>query len=97
VCSAYCILEGIVNRAVSICSDSRAVLLVLKTYAVSSRVYYSTEILFRNWLSLTEFDCGIHGNEEADALAGAGSSSAFVFRIHMVIGCSNGLTEIVNK
>jgi hypothetical protein len=38
VCSEYCILEGIVNRAVSNCSDSRAVLLARKSYAVSSRV-----------------------------------------------------------
>jgi hypothetical protein len=38
-CSEYCISEGIiVNRAVSICSDSRAALLGLKSYAVSSRV-----------------------------------------------------------
>jgi hypothetical protein len=37
-CSEYCISEGIVNRAVSICSDSRAALLALKLYAVSSRV-----------------------------------------------------------
>jgi hypothetical protein len=37
-CSEYCISEGIVNRAVSICSDSRAALLTLKSYAVSSRV-----------------------------------------------------------
>jgi hypothetical protein len=39
VCSEYCIMEGIVNRAVSICSDSRAAyLLALKSHAVSSRV-----------------------------------------------------------
>jgi hypothetical protein len=37
-CSEYCILEGIVNKAISICSDSRAALLALKLYAVSSRV-----------------------------------------------------------
>jgi hypothetical protein len=47
---SYCISEGIVNREISICSDSRAGLLAL---------YYSVEILFRNWLCLTEFDwCG---------------------------------------
>jgi hypothetical protein len=48
-CSEYCISEGIVNRAISICSDSRAALLALKSY-------YNAEILFRNWLCLTEFD-----------------------------------------
>jgi hypothetical protein len=37
-CSEYCISDGIVNRAVSICSDSRAALLAPKPYAVSSRV-----------------------------------------------------------
>jgi hypothetical protein len=38
VCLEYCILEGIVNRTVSICSDNRAALLTLKPYAVSFRV-----------------------------------------------------------
>jgi hypothetical protein len=49
-----------VNRAVSICFYSRAALLALKSYAVSSRcVYYSTGVRFRNWLCRTEFDgCG---------------------------------------
>jgi hypothetical protein len=37
-CSEYCISEGIVNRAILICSDSSAALLALKSYAVSSRV-----------------------------------------------------------
>jgi hypothetical protein len=43
-------------------------------------LYCSSGIRFRNWLCLTELTghCGIHGNEEADALARAGSSSAFV-------------------
>jgi hypothetical protein len=37
-CSKYYISEGIVNRAVSICPDSRAALLALKSYAVSAKV-----------------------------------------------------------
>jgi hypothetical protein len=37
-CSEYCISGDIVNKALSICSDSRAALLALKLYAVSSRV-----------------------------------------------------------
>jgi hypothetical protein len=37
-CLEYCISKGIVNRAISICSDGRAALLALKSYAVSSRV-----------------------------------------------------------
>jgi hypothetical protein len=37
-CSEYCILKGIVNSAISICSDSRAALMALKSYTVSSRV-----------------------------------------------------------
>jgi hypothetical protein len=42
-------------------------------------MYYSAEILIRIWFCLTEFDwCGSLDNEEADALARAGSSSAFV-------------------
>jgi hypothetical protein len=40
---------------------------------------YSAEIRFRNWLRLTEFDCCASlDTEEAEALARAGSSSAFV-------------------
>jgi hypothetical protein len=45
-------------------------------------LYYSAEILFRNWYCPTEFDwcglLGIHENEEAEALARTGSSSIFV-------------------
>jgi hypothetical protein len=42
-------------------------------------LYYSAKILFMNWLCLTEFDwceshCGIHRNEEADAIERALSS-----------------------
>jgi hypothetical protein len=37
-CSEYCILEGIVNRAISICSHIRAALIALKSYAVSFEV-----------------------------------------------------------
>jgi hypothetical protein len=43
--------EGIVNGAISICSDSKADLLALKSYAVSSRVV----LLCRDCLCLTEF------------------------------------------
>jgi hypothetical protein len=39
-CSKYCISEGNVNRAISICSDSRAAL----SYAVSSRVQYTDSL-----------------------------------------------------
>jgi hypothetical protein len=56
-CSEYCILEGIVNRAVSICSDSRGALLALKSYvSCLSELYYSAGICFRNWFYLTEFN-----------------------------------------
>jgi hypothetical protein len=37
-CLEYFISEGIVNRAVSICSDRRPALLTFKSYDVSSRV-----------------------------------------------------------
>jgi ribonuclease HI len=78
-------MEGIVIRAVSICSDSRTALLALKSYAVSSRVVLQCrdsllELALSNRVQLVwvpgHFD--IHGNEEADALAGVRSSSAFV-------------------
>jgi hypothetical protein len=55
-CSEYCILEGIVNRAVSICFDIRAALLALSRMPCLPEFYYSAEILFRNWICLTEFD-----------------------------------------
>jgi hypothetical protein len=50
-------------------------------------LYYSAEILFRNWLCLTELDrfgsldtvvSGIHENEEADDLTSAGLGYVFV-------------------
>jgi hypothetical protein len=37
-CLVYCISESIINRAILICSDSRAALLALKSYNVYSRV-----------------------------------------------------------
>jgi hypothetical protein len=84
VCSEYCISEGIVNRAVSICSDRRAALLAFKLYAVSSRVVLQCrdslqELVLSNRVRLVRVPghCGIYGNEEAEALARAGSSSAF--------------------
>jgi ribonuclease HI len=87
VCSKYCISEGIVNRAVSICSDSRAALLALKPYTVSSRVVLQCrdslqKLVVSNRVRLVWVPghCGIHENKEADALARAGSSSAFVGR-----------------
>jgi hypothetical protein len=54
-CLEYCLSEGIVNRAVSICSDSRAALLALNCMPYLPELYYSAEILFKNWLCLTEF------------------------------------------
>jgi hypothetical protein len=57
-CSEYCISEGIVNRAISICSDGKAAFLALKSYAVSSRVVLQCGDSLRE-LVLTEFDwCG---------------------------------------
>jgi hypothetical protein len=86
-CLEYCISEGIVSRAVSICSDSRAALLALESYAASSRVVLQCidslqDLALSNkvrlvWV-LRHCGCGIHGNDEADALARAVSSSAFV-------------------
>jgi hypothetical protein len=85
-CSKYYILEGIVNRAVSICSDSRTALLAaVKSYAVSANVVLQCRNLLQK-LALSNrvrlmWDprhCGIHGNEETDALARAVSSTAFV-------------------
>jgi hypothetical protein len=43
-----------------------------------SKLCCSAEIFFRDWLCLKKFVwCGIHGNEEADELAEAGSSFVF--------------------
>jgi hypothetical protein len=84
-CLEYFILEGIVNRAASIYSGSRAALLDLKSYAVSSRVVLPCrdslqELALSNRVQLVWVPrhCSIHGKEEADALARSGSSSAFL-------------------
>jgi hypothetical protein len=78
-------VDGIDNRGILICSDNRAALLALKSYAVSSRVVLQCvdshqELALSNRVRLVWVPgpCGIHGNEEADALARAGSSSALV-------------------
>jgi hypothetical protein len=83
-CSEYCISEDIVNRAVSICSG-RTALLALKSYAVSFKVVLQCRdslqelaLFNRDRMAWALRHCGIHGNEEATALARAGSSSAFV-------------------
>jgi hypothetical protein len=83
--SEYCISEGIVNRVILVCSDSRTALLALKSYAVSSRVVLQCRdslqklaLSHRVRLVWVLEHCGIHGNEVADAHARAGSSSAFV-------------------
>jgi ribonuclease HI len=69
----------------SICPDSRAALLALKSYAMSSRVVLQCrnslqELVLSNRVRLVWVPghCGIHGNEEANALAREGSSSTFV-------------------
>jgi ribonuclease HI len=79
-------LEGIVNRAISNYSD-RAAFLAFKSYAVSSRVVLHCgdslqELALSNIVRLVwvPAHCGIHGNEEADALERTGSSSTFVVR-----------------
>jgi hypothetical protein len=76
--------EGIGNKAVSICYNSRATLLALKPYAMSSRVVLQCrdslqELPLSNRVRLVWVPghCGIHGNE-TDALARAGSSSDYV-------------------
>jgi hypothetical protein len=63
----------------------RTALLALKSYAVSSRVvlqcgYSLQELALSSRVQLVWVpgNCGIHGNEKADALAREGSSSAFV-------------------
>jgi hypothetical protein len=56
-CSEYCILKGIVSRAVSICSYSRLPLCwPSNRMPCLAELYYSAGIRFRNWLCLTEFD-----------------------------------------
>jgi hypothetical protein len=83
--SEYCISEETANRAISIFSDSRTALLARKSYAVSSIVELKCrnslqELALSNRVRLVWVpeQCGIHGNEEADSLARARSSSAFV-------------------
>jgi hypothetical protein len=50
-------VRNIFNRAVPVCSYSRAALLALKTYAVSFRVVLQCRESLWNWIFLTEFDC----------------------------------------
>jgi ribonuclease HI len=84
-CLEYCISKGIVNRAISICSDGRAALLALKSHAVSSRAVLQCgnsiqELALSNSVRLVcvPGHCGILENEKADALARAVLGSAFV-------------------
>jgi hypothetical protein len=68
-CLEYCISEGIVNRAISICSENMAALLAFKSYAMPSRVVLQCrdalqEMALSNRVRLVWVPghCGIHGN-----------------------------------
>jgi hypothetical protein len=101
----YCISQGMVDRTISICSDSRAVLLAPKSYTVSSRTVLQCGdslqelvLSYRVRLLWVPGHCGIHGEEEADGLASMGSNSllwgwSLVFRWHFRVssgGSENG-------
>jgi hypothetical protein len=69
--------EGIVNRAVSICSDSGAALLALKSYAMSSRIVLQCgdslqelALSTRVRLVWVPGHCGIHEEDGGLAIAG---------------------------
>jgi ribonuclease HI len=82
----WCVRNIEFRRALST-EQSQSDLIVELLYWLLNRMsclpelYCNAEILYRNWLCLTEWvlgHSGIHGNEEADTLARTGSSSAFV-------------------
>jgi hypothetical protein len=106
-CSEYCISKGIVNRAISICSDGRAAFLAVKSYAVSSRVVLQCGDSLRE-LVLTEFDwCGsldtvvsmemrrsTHLQEQDQALLLWGRS--LVFRWHLRVSSGGSESGYLN-
>jgi ribonuclease HI len=84
MCSEKCRDLRLQNKIICICSDSRASLLALSSYTISS------SIVSQCWLSLQELSsdnrvrlywvpghCDINGNEKADELARQGSGSNF--------------------
>jgi hypothetical protein len=80
-CSDYCRSANMHNITICICSDSKAALLALSSFSISSK------LLHQCWLSLQDFSnnnrvklffcvqghCDIKGNEEADRLMGSDS------------------------
>jgi ribonuclease HI len=84
-CSDYAVGANMHNMTICICSDSKAALLALSSYTISS------DLLYQCWLSLQDLSnnkslnraklfwvpchCDIKGNEEADRLARMGLHS----------------------
>jgi ribonuclease HI len=82
--SNYCRSANMHNMTICICSDSKAALLALSSYTISSK------LLHQYWLSLQDLSndnrvrlflvpghCDIKGNEEVDRLAKMCSNSHF--------------------
>jgi ribonuclease HI len=88
-CSDYYRSANMHNMTICICSDSKAALLALSSYTISSK------LLHQCWLSLQDLSNNnrvrlfwvpgcIKGNEEADRLARMGSDSHFCEPEHCV-------------
>jgi hypothetical protein len=82
-CSDYCLRECMTGETISICWDSRTALLTFSSHTVSSRLVLQCRnslqgLSIHNRVQLLwvpgHGHCGIIGNEEADSLAGVGSS-----------------------
>jgi hypothetical protein len=96
--SEYCISEDIVNRAVSICSDSRVALLAPKSSSIVVPQCRDSlqELALSNRVRLVWVPghCGIHGNEEGNQVLLLWARS-LVFRWHLRVssggsGSGNG-------
>jgi ribonuclease HI len=83
-CSDYCRSTNMHNMTICICSDSKAALLDLSSYTISSKLLYQCWLLLQDLSNNNRLrllwvpgHCDIKENEEADRLAKMGLNSHF--------------------
>jgi ribonuclease HI len=91
-CSDYCRSANMHNMTICICSDSKAALLALSSYTISSKLLHQCRLSLQDLsnnnrvrLFWVPGHCDIKGNEDADRLARMGSDSHWWMRQNLLM------------